>query len=303
MNAVLRVGLDIGGTKTLGVVVDPTGEILAQARRPTGRGAAQVVDTALGVIEELRATTGEPLDGPLGVGIPGLVDTRRNAVKHAVNLGVDGDWFPIGPLLAGQLDVPVTVDNDVNAASLGAAALTGHQDLVYLSIGTGLAAGFVLDGTLRRGEHGAAGEVGHVPVDPDGAWCQCGQRGCLETVASGSALAAAWPATDLPPAQALFAAAAAGDPDAIRIRDRFTAGVADAIRLLALTVDPGSFVLGGGVAQLGEALRSAVADALDAQAATSPFLASLELARRVHVVPTHVPVAAFGAALLGGAWS
>ena len=303
MTAALRVGLDIGATKTLGVVVDETGEILAQARRPTGRGASQVVETALGVIAALRAKTGERLDGPLGVGIPGLVDTGRNAVKHAVNLGVDGDWFPIGDLLAGQLDVPVAVDNDVNAASLGAAALTGHQDLVYLSIGTGLAAGFVLDGALRRGEHGAAGEVGHVPVDPRGALCQCGQRGCLETVASGSALAAAWPATDLPPAQSLFAAAAAGDPDAIRIRDTFTAGVADAIRLLALTVDPGTFVLGGGVAHLGEALRSEVADALRAQAAASPFLASLDLARRVDVVPTHVPVAAFGAALLGGSWS
>jgi glucokinase len=303
MTAALRVGLDIGATKTLGVVVDESGEILAQARRPTGRGAAHVVETALGVIAALRTKTGERLDGPLGVGIPGLVDTGRNAVKHAVNLGVDGDWFPIGDLLARELDVPVAIDNDVNAASLGAAALTGHRDLVYLSIGTGLAAGFVLDGALRRGEHGAAGEVGHVPVDPGGARCQCGQRGCLETVASGTALAAAWPASDLPPAQSLFAAATAGDPDAIRIRDRFTAGVADAIRLLALTVDPGTFVLGGGVAQLGEALRSEVADALRAQAVASPFLASLDLARRIDVVPTHVPVAAFGAALLAGSWS
>ena len=149
--------------------------------------------------------------------MPGLVDVERGAVKHAVNLGVDGDWLPLGDLLADGSGVPVVVENDVNAATLGAAALSGADDLVYLSIGTGLAAGLVLDGRLRRGEHGAAGEIGHVPVDPTGVLCQCGQRGCLETIASGSALAAAWPSGDVPPAQALFAAAPAGDPAAIAV--------------------------------------------------------------------------------------
>ena len=95
--------------------------------------------------------------------------------------------------LEARLGVPVAVENDVNVATLGAVALSGIRDLVYLSIGTGLAAGLVLDGTLRRGATGAAGEIGHVPIDPLGAVCQCGQRGCLETVASGRALAEAWP--------------------------------------------------------------------------------------------------------------
>lgn len=295
----LSVGLDIGATKTLGLVVDEEGGIRATVREATEPGAEGVVRTAARVVEALRAATGDRLAGTVGVGMPGLVDVERGAVKHAVNLGVDGDWLPLGDLLGERLGTPVVVENDVNVASLGAVAMSGEDDLVYLSIGTGLAAGLVLAGRLRRGDHGAAGEIGHVPVDPAGALCQCGQRGCLETIASGSALAAAWPSEDVPPAQALFAAALAGDPAAVAARDRFAAGVASAVRVLSLAVDPRTVVLGGGVAQLGEPLRAAVADALREQARTSPFLASLDLAGRLRVVPAHYPVAAVGAALLG----
>jgi predicted NBD/HSP70 family sugar kinase len=292
--------LDIGATKTLGLVVDAEGAILAEVREPTEPGAEGVVRTAAHVVEALRAATDTALVGTVGVGIPGLVDVERGAVKHAVNLGVNGDWLPLRDLLGQRLGVPVVVENDVNAATLGAVAMSGEDDLVYLSIGTGLAAGLVLEGRLRRGDHGAAGEIGHVPVDPGGALCQCGQRGCLETIASGSALAAAWPTDDdVPPARALFAAADAGDPAAIAVRDRFAAGIASAIRVLSLSADPRSVVLGGGVAQLGEPLRAVVADALRAQAKTSPFLDSLDLAGRLRVVPADYPVAAVGAALLG----
>ncbi len=296
----LCLGLDIGATKTLGLVVDAEGAILAEVREPTEPGAEGVVRTAAHVVEALRAATDTAHVGTVGVGIPGLVDVEHGAVKHAVNLGVDGDWLPLRDLLGERLGVPVVVENDVNAATLGAVAMSGEDDLVYLSIGTGLAAGLVLEGRLRRGDHGAAGEIGHVPVDPSGVLCQCGQRGCLETIASGSAIAAAWPTPDdVPPARALFAAADAGDPAAIAVRDRFAAGIASAIRVLSLSADPRSVVLGGGVAQLGEALRAVVADALRAQARTSPFLESLDLAGRLRVVPADYPVAAVGAALLG----
>lgn len=295
----VNVGLDIGATKTLGLVVDDAGGIVAEVREATEPGADGVIRTAARVVEALRAATGADLPGTVGVGMPGLVDTERGAVKHAVNLGVDGDWLPLGDLLSAKLGVPVVVENDVNAATLGAVAMSGEDDLVYLSIGTGLAAGLVLQGRLRRGEHGAAGEIGHVPVDPSGVLCQCGQRGCLETIASGSALAAAWPSGDVPPAQALFAAAQSGDPEAVAARDRFADGVASAVRVLALAVDPRTIVLGGGVAHLGEPLRAVVAEALLQQAATSPFLASLDLAGRLRVVPSDYPVAAVGAAMLG----
>lgn len=293
----MNVGLDIGATKTLGVVVDGEGRVVAQERLPTEPGAEGIVRTAVGVVEALAAGAGAVT--AVGVGVPGLVDAASGALSHAVNLGVDGDRLPLGDLLAARLGVPVSVENDVNAAALGAVALTGVDDLVYLSIGTGLAAGLVLDGRLRRGVSHAAGEIGHVPVDPAGAACQCGQRGCLETVASGRALTEAWPAGDEPAAQALFAAALGGDPRAAAVRDRFAAGVADAVRVLGLSLDPRVVMLGGGVAQLGEPLREAVAAALARQAAASPFLASLDLAGRLRVVPVDHPVAAVGAALLG----
>jgi predicted NBD/HSP70 family sugar kinase len=300
----MAIGLDIGATKTLGVLVDAEGHVLEQVREATEPGPDGVVRTAELVVAHLGAATDGAPASSVGLGIPGLVDVERGAVKHAVNLGVDGEWVPLRAELEARLGIPVAVENDVNVATLGAVALTGIRDLVYLSIGTGLAAGLVLDGVLRRGATGAAGEIGHVPTDPGGAVCQCGQRGCLETVASGRALAEAWHAaapsgSDRPPAQVLFAAAAAGDPEAVRVRDRFAAGVADAVRTLCLAVDPTTIVLGGGVSHLGLPLVEAVSAALRAQAASSPFLASLDLAGRIRVVPDDQPVAAIGAALLG----
>jgi predicted NBD/HSP70 family sugar kinase len=290
------VGLDIGATKVHGVAVDADGTILAEHREPTELGPEGVVRSAAAVVAAL-SLVGAP--GPVGVGVPGLVDPVRGAVKYAVNLGLDGEWVPLGEMLAARLGTQVMVENDVNVATLGAHLLAGADDVAYVSLGTGLAAGMVLRGVLRRGFHSAAGEIGHLPVDPQGPLCSCGQHGCLELVASGSALAAAWPSTDQPPAQALFAAAAAGDERAVAVRDRFAAGVADAVRVIALAVDPRAVVIGGGVAALGEPLRLAVAEALRRQAVGSPFLASLDLAGRLRVVPPGMPVAALGAALLG----
>ncbi|WGL51040.1 ROK family protein [Nocardioides sp. BP30] len=295
----ISVGLDIGATKVHGVAVDADGAILAEHREPTQLGSDGVLRTAATVFEALGAAGPA---GPVGVGVPGLVDPDRGTVKYAVNLGLNGDWVPLGEMLADRLGTSVMVENDVNAATLGAHLIAAADDVAYISLGTGLAAGMVLGGVLRRGTHGAAGEIGHLPVDPNGPPCSCGQRGCLELVASGSALAAAWPSPDRPPAQALFAAAAAGDTRAVAIRDRFTAGVADAVRVIALAVDPRAIVIGGGVAALGEPLRVAVAAALARQAEGSPFLASLDLPGRLQVVPAGIPIAALGAALLGRKW-
>ena len=211
--------------------------------RPGPRGRPSPAPTASsaprrGSSSAPRAT-GRELTGAVGVGMPGLVDVERGAVKHAVNLGVDGDWLPLRrPARRRGSACPVVVENDVNAATLGAVALSGDRRprLPQHRHRPGRRAGARRPAAARR--HGAAGEIGHVPVDPPGALCQCGQRGCLETVASGSALAAAWPSRRRPPAQALFAAAAAGDLAAIAVRDRFAAGVASAVRLLGLTVDP-----------------------------------------------------------------
>ena len=223
-------------------------------------------------------------------------------MAHAVNLGLGGDWFPLADRLADRTGATVIVENDLNAATWGAHVLSGADDLAYLALGTGLAAGFVLSGSAaprrpRRGRRDRARAGG-----PGRPLCSCGQRGCLELRASGSALSAAWPVQgEVPPAEALFAAAAAGNPEAVAARDRFAAGVADAIRMLGLAVDPAAIIIGGGVAHVGEPLLAAVTAALRAQAAASPFLAALGLADRLRLLPGQLPVGAIGAALIGNA--
>jgi glucokinase len=291
----LRYGLDVGATKVLGVVVDD-GRVVAEVREPSALGVDGVVATVAKVVDELRDLAGAPSDA-IGIGLPGLVDVVGGRVQHAVNLGLD-ESAPLRDLLVDRLGQPVALENDVNAAALGASRVLGADDLALVSIGTGLAAGTVLDGRLRRGLRAAAGEIGHVPVDPRGRRCECGQLGCLETIASGSAVSRAWPSEDEPSAVALFAAADAGDPRAVDVRRDLADGIAAAVRMLCLSVDVERVVLGGGVSQLGEPLAVAVRDALHRQASGSAFLGALDLASRVTVVPAGVPVAAIGAALL-----
>ena len=297
-------GLDVGGTKTLAVAVDAaTDAVLATVRRPTGAGGEGLLRSTGDVLAELAGAAGLPVDGfaAVGVGVPGLVDRAAGTVRHAVNLGLGDD--PVG--LAGHLGrlagAPVVVDNDVNLAALGAAVALGCRgDLAYLSVGTGLAAGLLLGGRIRRGAHGAAGEIGHLPVDPDGPLCECGQRGCLEALASGAAIAARWPAGDgeVAATTSLLAAAAAGDPAAETVLAEVAGHLAGAVALLAQTVDPELVVLGGGVAEAGTGLLDAVRDALRRRAGHAPVLAAIDLADRVALVPEGVPAGALGAAVL-----
>ncbi|MEG3615546.1 ROK family protein [Isoptericola sp. MSP01] len=306
----LSVGLDIGGTKTLAVVLAPDGTVMAQTRLATSRGHHGVLDGAVRAVEGVARAAGVPVEEitGVGVGIPGLVDADEGTVRHAVNLGLDGEPLELATLLSARLGgVGVGVENDLNVAAVGAAHLvetaeptTGSTDLAFLALGTGLAAGIVLDGRLRRGSHGAAGEIGHVPVDPSGPPCACGQRGCLELYASGSAVIAAWPTTTGRPAPVeLFEAADAGDPAAVAVRDRYARSVAAAVRMLVLSVDVRYVVLGGGVSQLGEPLLRVVQEALEDESAASAFLRSLDLPGRVRLAPGRVPVGAVGAAVVG----
>jgi glucokinase len=299
----VRVGLDVGGTKVEGVAVGPGQEVLATVRRATATGVAGVVATAAAAVGDL---VGELVAGPgpsvlsgVGIGIPGLVDPVAGTVRNAVNLGLGPDPVDLAGLVGDALGgVPVAVENDVNASTLGAHAWFGPgSDLALLSLGTGLAAGLVVGGRLLRGAGGAAGEIGHLAVDPDGRPCNCGQRGCLETVAAGSALRRDWPHGDEGrSAEHLFAAAAAGDPAAVAVLERWSAGVALAVRTLALTCDPGRIVLAGGVAAVGEPLLRSVSAALRRQAEGSVFLRGLALPDRLVLLPADRPVAAVGAA-------
>jgi glucokinase len=297
----LRVGVDIGGTKTEAVVIDATGSVIDTVRVASGFGGDAVVASTVEAVVALAARVGaEPRDfGAIGVGVPGAVDPASGRVAHAVNLGLDG--LALGDELATRLGVRVRLENDVNAAALGAFHLLGHapdHSMAYLNLGTGLAAGLVLGGRLWRGSRGTAGEIGHIPVDPAGALCVCGQRGCLEMVASGSAIARQWPTTHPRPVQDLFEAAARGDALAIEVRQHFIDNVASAVRVLVLTVDVDDVVIGGGITSLGVPLLGAIRAVLGDWSAHSQFLASLELPLRVGLAPTG-PVASVGAALIG----
>jgi predicted NBD/HSP70 family sugar kinase len=298
MGTVVRIGIDTGGTKTDAVAVDASGRVVERVRLGTGFGVDAVVETIRSASAELGALLGTPLTAveSIGVGIPGVVDPAEGRVRHAVNLGL-GD-VPLGELLRSAIGVPVRVENDVKAAALGAYHLLGlGGSMGYLNLGTGLAAGLVIDGRLWRGARGTAGEIGHIPVDPHGDECPCGQRGCLETVASGSGIARMWPSQHAVPAVDLFDQADAGDARAIAVRTRFVDGVASAVRLLVLTGDLEAVVIGGGLSNLGDRLLDAVRATLTEWGATSEFLASLELPSRIRRLPEDVPAGAVGAAL------
>jgi predicted NBD/HSP70 family sugar kinase len=297
----LVVGLDIGGTKTLAVAVDRAGHIRAEVRLATdATGGDGLRATATEALLGVAAAAGAAVDtvAAVGVGVPGIIDRHDGTVRHAVNLGVGDDPVDLAGPLRMLIGGPVMVANDVNVAALGAAEVfETTADVAYLSIGTGVAVGFFLHGEMHVGARGIAGEIGHLPIDPDGELCECGQRGCLETVASGATIARRWRPPDggLGDAAGLFAAAAAGDARAVALRDEICGHLAAAVALVAHTVDPELIVLGGGVAEAGRPLLDGVRAALRARA-VSPFLASLDLPARLTIVPEGIPVGALGAA-------
>lgn len=302
MTSPIMLGLDIGGTKVDAVAIEADGRIIQRLRMATGFGHDAVLETARSAVEQLSALTGTAVADfeSIGIGIPGAVEEGTGRIAHSVNLGLAD--FELGRELGRLLEREVAVDNDVNAAALGAFRLLEHgssHSMAYLNLGTGLAAGLVLGGSLWRGSRGGAGEIGHIPVDPAGIECPCGQRGCLETVASGSAITRQWPTDDPRPASALFAAAIEGDPRAVEVRDRFIEGVASAVRLLVPTVDVDSVVVGGGLTALGDDLLDRVIAVLERWESESPFLASIRLSTRIQFVPAGFPAAAVGAALVG----
>jgi len=303
----MRLGFDVGGTKTDAVVVASSGEIVARLRRPTGWGRDAVVATLVDAVAELAAEVGcAPVEfASIGIGMPGQVLPGTARVTHAVNLGIDE--LDLRAVIGPEFGVPVRAENDVKAAAVGAFALRGVErraqgrasSMAYLNLGTGIAAGLVTAGELWRGARGAAGEVGHISVDPSGPLCRCGQRGCIEAFAGGGALAQRWSRAGALPVRDIFDAADHGDPAALELRRGLAYGVAAAVRLLVLTADVELVVLGGGVSALGDRMLNLVVSELEASAAASPFLRSLQLPDRIELLPAQSPAAALGAALIG----
>ncbi|MEQ6897110.1 ROK family protein [Microbacterium sp. KR10-403] len=296
----MRLGLDIGGTKTDAVAVDAEGVIAGRVRLATGWGPDGVTRTVLDAVDALVAAgVDRTAITSVGVGMPGQVHPGSTHVLHAVNLGIAD--FDLAAAVMPQLGVPVGVENDVKAAALGADALreTSGGTMAYLNLGTGIAAGIVTDGVLWRGAHGTAGEVGHIAVDPDGPACTCGQRGCVEALSGGAAIARRWGRPSPLPVVDMLDAADAGDPRAVELRSGLMAGVAAAVRILVLTADVDVVVIGGGLSGLGDRLLNGVGASLEASSAASDFMRSLGLVHRIQLLPAGSPAAALGAALVG----
>lgn len=288
------IGIDVGGTKIEGVLTDAAGTVLATHRVPARSGEAQVIED---IVTVARAVSDRPL--PVGIGIPGQVDSEHGVVRDIVNLGIVS--LELAREVSSAFGAPVRVENDVNAAALGAAAVLGEEaqsegNFIFLNFGTGLAAGIVHNGVLEHGASGAIGEIGHVPVDPNQLPCACGQHGCLETVASGGAVTRLWPQAD-PPMPDILRRADQGDAQAVRVRDMVIHAIGDTVQIVIQAYDPAVIAIGGGMAKTGQPLMDAIAAELNRRAAASHFLQTLDMPARLRLLPADEPVGAIGAAL------
>ncbi|MEV5929672.1 ROK family protein [Streptomyces cellulosae] len=266
------IALDVGGTGMKAALVGADGELLHQARRPTGRerGPDAVVEGILDFAAELRAhgirAHGEPASAA-GVAVPGIIDEAEGIAAYAANLG----WrdVPLRALLAERLGgVPVALGHDVRTGGLAegrVGAGRGADRFLFVPLGTGIAGAIGIDGKVEAGAHGFAGEIGHIVVRPGGAECPCGQRGCLERYASASAVSRAWAgASGGPDADAADCAkaVASGDERAVRVWQEAVDALADGLVTALTLLDPRTLIIGGGLAEAGETLFTPLREAV-----------------------------------------
>ena len=278
--AVNAIGIDIGGTKVLGGVVTGTGEILATARRDTPREGGRALTVAIAdVAAELAQQY--PVDS-IGVSAAGFISSDRQTMLATPNIS---NWNGVNLVaeLTEILHKKIVLENDANAAAWGEfkfGAGRGRNDLMMLTLGTGVGGGLILDGSVFRGAFGIGAELGHIRLVPDGQLCGCGIRGCLEQYASGSALMRhAREAIDASPLLArnlldrgdgtieglrgnhITEAAREGDPVAIAAFNTMATYLGAGIASLCAVIDPSCVVLGGGVIDAGELFLGPTRDA------------------------------------------
>lgn len=304
----LAVGVDVGGTKVAAGVVDDRGVIVERTRVPTpADDAARLRAT---IVELVRELAGRHDLVAVGVGAAGFVNAERTGLHFSAHVAWGAE--PVTGPLEAELGLPVTLENDGNAAAWAEHMYGGGRrmpDQLMVALGTGIGGGLILGGEIYRGGHGIAAEIGHLGLVPGGRPCECGRLGCFEEYASGNALqrmgqeAAA--AGDAP----RLLESAGGDVAAIRgqqITELALAGEAEALELFAklaeplgmgiaslvAVLDPTVVVLGGGVSDAGEVLLAPTRAALDRQ-----------LSGREHRPPPELRLAALGndAGLIGAA--
>jgi glucokinase len=273
------IALDVGGTGMKAALLAQDGSVLFEARRPTGREhgtdavVAAILDFAADLADEGRTRYGcSPLAA--GVAVPGTIDEKNGIAVFSANLG----WrdLPLRKLLGERLGgLPVALGHDVRSGGLAEGRIgagRGVDRFLFVALGTGIAGAIGIGGRIEAGAHGYGGEIGHVVVRPGGPLCGCGARGCLETLASASAVSRAWAtATGDPDADAAACAVAVenGDRRAAEIWQNAVDALADGIVLAQSLLDPSTVIVGGGLAEAGGTLftplRKAVSERLTFQ--------------------------------------
>ena len=260
------IGLDVGGTKLSGAVVDASGSVVARDRQPTPADDPEaVVKSCIAMAEGLIsvARSGGLSVGPVAIGLPGTIDRMNGTVVDSPVLSmVDVAVVEVTQQAIGH---PVTVLHDVKAAAFGelvAGAGIGQADAAYLNLGTGVSMAFVFGWKIHQGSTGTAGEIGHVVVEPDGAVCNCGRRGCLETVASGPAIARAAGRSD-GRLEMVAAAALEGDQRARRALENAAEHLGRVLADFAMVMDVGLLMVGGGASSVGHPLLAPLQASLD----------------------------------------
>jgi glucokinase len=279
MTEAVYASVDLGGTNLKAALGTADGNLLCSDSRPTlsYEGPEGVLTRMAELVQELCRRQGASVAG-VGIAVPGLIDLKRGRTRFMPNF--PGKWrdVPVRDFLAPHLKCPIYLLNDVRTATLGELCY-GHGrefcSMAFFSVGTGIGGGIVLDGRLRLGPWGAAGELGHHTILPDGPRCGCGNHGCLEAVAAAPAIVGEgvrlmlsgqapklYELTEGEPArvtpETMAAAARAGEATIAEAIERAACYLGIAAANVVVTVHPDLIVLGGGVAQMGELLRAPV---------------------------------------------
>ena len=254
----LRWGIDLGGTKIEGVVLDASvpDRAVARVRVPTqsDRGYDHIVDRVRTVVERLETATGIARPATIGIGTPGAIEPASGRLKNSNTTCLNDQ--PLGDDLSTALGVETRLANDANCFALAEAtfgAARGRDVVIGLILGTGVGSGIVVHGRVLEGLHGIAGEWGHNPLRGESTPCYCGRSGCVETAISGPALERFHLASggDRLPLDAIVARADRGDPAGVATVDRLTTAFGEAIAAVINILDPDAVVIGGGVGQVG----------------------------------------------------
>jgi glucokinase len=260
----LFAAVDLGGTKIAAALGTPSGRLVHSETVPTPYGAEPpaILSAIAALVSSLASRAGQR-PAALGVGVPGLVDTRTGTVHFVPNLPTQWRGVPAATILQQQLGVPVRLLNDARCATLGE-LLYGHgrdySTFVLFTLGTGIGGGVVVDGRLRLGPLSAAGEIGHMTVQPDGPRCGCGNAGCLEALACGPAIARA---AGYPDTESAARAARDGDPQAQRAFRQAANYLGIAAANLVTALHPDAILFSGGMSELVDLLLMPVRAAVN----------------------------------------